>query len=412
MDTIQTLEYDVSSVGLEQDLSKAEEESAVVQEVSEEPVVPKPPIQPPVDPEPVIPEPVVSEPALPEQVVSEPVVPEPVVEDPTGFKASSADALNKNLSEAFDSVAETPALPEPPSLRNETPEDWKDVPAISREQQGMKPKGRPPKRKAQKGVEAEKDEKKKPKASKTSSGSKEKDVEPDDVKAKGKRGEKKTKTEKAQADGEKPASSKKSKQELKAKEGEKKKKQKTSEKEKVEAEGSFKTDHLPLGTTALFTINNAKDLESKFPQNDTKYTMMDWHLQFLVAQNGKTVFRFVDEHLKLDGVPLASDYPLTVCKGEVPGKDQEKEDRKREQKAKISRKSAAYHRARKAVIEQGGTDQEAKAAGKEARLFCLCSCIFSHSPSSTMKLTTSARPTKIRSDCWDHQAFCCGDLWS
>ena len=410
MDTIQTLEYDVSSMGLEQDLSKAEEESAVVQEVSEEP-----PIQPPVDPEPVIPEPVVSEPALPEQVVSEPVVPEPAlpeqvvsepvvpepfVEDPTGFKASSDDALNKNLSEAFDKVAETPALPEQPSLRNETPEDWKDVPAISREQQGMKPKGRPPKRKAQKGVEAEKDEKKKPKASKTSSGSKEKDVEPDDVKAKGKRGEKKTKTEKAQADGEKPASSKKSKQELKAEEGEKKKKkQKTSEKEKVEAEGSFKTDHLPLGTTGLFTINNAKDLESKFPQNDTKYTMMDWHLQFLVAQNGKTVFRFVDEHLKLDGVPLASDYPLTVCKGEVPGKDQEKEDRKREQRAKISRKSAAYHRARKAVIEQGGTDQEAKAAGKEARLFCLCSCIFSHSPSSTMKLTTSARPTKIRSDC-------------
>jgi len=268
MDTIQTLEYDVRWMGLEQDLSKAEEESAVVQEVSEEP-----PIQPPVDPEPVIPEPVVSEPALPEQVVSEPVVPEPFVEDPTGFKASSDDALNKNLSEAFDKVAETPALPEQPSLRNETPEDWKDVPAISREQQGMKPKGRPPKRKAQKGVEAEKDEKKKPKASKTSSGSKEKDVEPDDVKAKGKRGEKKTKTEKAQADGEKPASSKKSKQELKAEEGEKKKKkQKTSEKEKVEAEGSFKTDHLPLGTTGLFTINNAKDLESKFPQNDTKYS--------------------------------------------------------------------------------------------------------------------------------------------
>jgi len=122
----------------------------------------------------------------------------------------------------------------------------------------------------------------------------------------------------------------------------------------------------------------------------------------------------VDEHLKLDGVPLASDYPLTVCKGEVPGKDQEKEDRKREQRAKISRKSAAYHRARKAVIEQGGTDQEAKAAGKEARLFCLCSCIFSHSPSSTMKLTTSARPKKpgVIAEIIKHFAVeICGASW-
>lgn len=375
MDTIQTLEYDVSSMALEQDLSKAEEESAVVQEVLEEPVVPEPPIQPPVDCEAVVPEPVIPDPVIPEPVVSEPVVPEPIVEDPTGFKDSS-DALNKNLSEAFDGVAETPALPEEPSLRKEIPEDWKDVPPISREDQGMKPRGRKPKRKAEKGVEAEKAEKKKPKASKTSSGSKATDVELDDMKAKAKTGGRKTK--KDQDDGEKPASSKKSKQEMKAEEGEKKKKQKTSaEKEKVEVEGSFKNDQLPLGTNALFTINDSKDLEVKFPQNDTKYTMMDWHLQFLVAQNGKTVFRFVNEHLKLDGVPLASDYPLTVCKGEVPGKDQEKEDRKREQKAKISRKSAAYHRARKAVIEQGGTDQEAKAAGKEARLFCLICSISS-----------------------------------
>lgn len=333
-----------------------------------------------------------------QEVLEEPVVPvSPIVPDPPpveapngGFKDSPSTentdvsggplgsnhdgALKKDLSEAFESVVETPALPEEPSLRSEIPEDWKDVPPISREEQGMKPRGRPtkPKRKAEKGVEEEEtDKKKKPRVSKTSSKSKAKNVE--DTKENAKTGGKKARAKKDgdEDHGKTPASSSKVKQEMKEQEGEKKKR-KTSAKEKVEAKGSSDNGQLPLGTIALFTIQDSNDLESKLPQNDTKYTMMDWHLQFLVAQNGKTVFRFVNEHLQLDGVPLASDYPLTVCKGEVPGKDVEKEDKKREQKARISRKSAAYHRARKAVLEKGGTDEEAKEAGKEARLFCLC----------------------------------------
>ena len=185
---------------------------------------------------------------------------------------------------------------------------------------------------------------------------------------------------------------------------------KRSKKAKIEevSEPEPRSPSLPLGTVPLFKIL-CRNPDQNPPSAGS--SRGDWNLCFAVSEhNPMTVYRFNNEAMEFDGVPQDSDYPLIVCKGEIPGegpayKKRKVQNKKAEEsvssesesesesecpatkgsvseapgkktyrksaaaKARHSRKSRAYSKTRKAKIAQGFSPESAKAAAKEVGTF-------------------------------------------
>ena len=330
------------------------------------------------------------------------------------------EVVQKDLSKDFATAVEPKEdLEKSPSLRDQAPNSWEQIPTISREDQGVKPRGR--KRKAGKdntGAGEVKDQEKETKVSRRKSNKAKKKVEKQVEESEETKGEQTTKDNDKTQPVEKKNSSGRKGRKVKAvpkETGEvggtgsepKQSKQETPNNKRKRpatepsapeesskdspSPGARARASLPLGTVPLFHMLDKKDY-SKHIANMVKSKNLDWHLCFAVSsRNINTIWRFVNERCEFDGTPLDSDFPITVCRGKIPSKprgsaketgrkgdeagetdEAAKESKKAEQKARISRKSAAYHRMRKAKLAEGASEEEAKLAAKEAGLQALC----------------------------------------
>ena len=317
--------------------------------------------------------------------------------------------IKKDLSQDFDTAVENKQEQEEvPSLRDEAPKEWEKIPPISREDQGVKPRGRRPKRKAtEENTGAGEVSGKKPRASRKKSTKEEKKVEKKVEETKGKPTEKENdkthlvekkkkktagvkvkavpeETGKVKGTGSKPKQSNQETPNNKRKRAASEPSAPAALNKDSPSPGARARASLPLGTVPLFHMLDKKDYQ-KHIASMVKSKNLDWHLCFAVSsRNINTIWRFINEKCEFDGTPLDSDFPITVCRGKLPkGKAKEhdrkvdeagetgeagKQDKKAEQKARISRKSAAYHRTRKAKLAEGATEEEAKTAAKEAGL--------------------------------------------